>query len=1107
MQCPLTPKIDCVIVLFVYNLKMHTPVPESMAMRLGLGQSLTFNVYGGEGGAGGPSHGQAPGGQGGHGDGPTVNNYFTMEQTQDLISKLNYAKDAGVRASKACLPGTRVKLLSRIRNWALYPAQRTLLLYGAAGTGKSAIAHTIARDLDSEKLALVPFFAFSRSVQNRSSSQLIPTWAKRLAELHPPYQAYLHGLQLSDLESTDLVHQQDVLFLKGLASLSNHGKAVVFIVDALDECPKEEAEDLFSILEELVCKPTLPVFARFLVTSRSHGEILETFESAPSILHINIDDEKETVQDINKFVNHKLHKPKVQHMAGLYYACLAAGHHLRNTLPTTSEINSTPSIHPDIIYNMTYFLDNNFLFWLEAHSCMDTGKDGPGTILAQFLEWSMGIAENGLRTILLDYIQFEKRFRQGYMMSAPQVYISGLVFVPQESIISQKYRSRFRNLIQASGSLDTVWPTSETLVIHEATGVRSVAFAPDGLYIASGSGTNIRIWDVKTGQQVGEPLIGHTDSVQDKTICLWDVKTGKQVDKPLNGHTDWVRTIRLWDVKTGQQVDKPLFGHIGWVQSVAFSSDGSHIVTGSDDRTVRLWDVKTGQQVGKPLSGHNYCVQSVAFSPDGTYIASGSDDRTICQWEVKTGQQVGKPLVGHIDWVQSVAFSPDGSHIASGSDDKTIRIWDVRAGQQVGEPLIGHTNYVQSVAFSPDGSHIVSGSNDKTIRIWDVRTKQQVSEPLISHTNYVWSVAFLPNGSHIASGSSDKTIRIWDVKTGQQVGEPFVGHTDSVWSVAFSPDGSYIASGSRDDTICLWEVKTGQQIGKPLIGHTHWVQSVTFSPDGSHIASGSYDRTICLWDVKTGWQVGEPLFGHTGGIQSVAFSPDGSHIVSGSGDKTIRIWDVKTGQQVSKPLVGHIDWVRSVAFSPDGSHIVSGSDDRTVRLWDVKTGQQVGKSFVGHTYWVQSVAFSPDGSHIVSGSYDRTIRLWDVKTGRQVGKPLFGHTGWVQSVAFSADGRHTVSGSWDKTIRLWDITTEQSTNFPAKHSDVISSVILEDGWFETINHESHALWVPHAFRQHLFNYYPPWPMIICAQPQIKLELTNAVLGSNWAMILNRVHAA
>ncbi|KAJ7772773.1 WD40-repeat-containing domain protein [Mycena olivaceomarginata] len=1316
------------------TLNTTTPGAESSLMHLGPNQSLTLNttVHGGIGGHGGFGHGQGRGGSGGIGEGPTVNYNFSLEQTQDLTSKLSYAKDAEVRASKACLPGTRVELLARIQNWALHPEKQTLLLYGAAGTGKSAIVHTVARELDSEKLAFIPFFAFNRSVQNRCSSQLIPTWAKKLAELHPPYQAYLHGLKLSDLESTDLVHQQDVLLLKGLASLTNCGKPVVFIIDALDECPKDEAYHLLRMLGQLICEPTLPVFARFLFTYRSHGEILEIFKNAASILHINIDDQQDTVEDIYKFVDAELHNTKVQNMAGdvakaaqkvfecaavlcreltatmrtsarkkiiktlqggqitslyssyraileihlrgddiqvfqqvmswvftvqtpqtrqvlheiaigllpeesnsdpddiltwlgsllsgttsqnerilplhtsfrdflmdkeqsgefgvnlgpnchqeismaclkimnsqlrfnicglktsfalnseaedlservkecispgLHYACLTGGYHLQNALPIASEVDSVAAVHQDIITGVTYFLENKFLFWLEAHSCMETGKDGPGTILPQFLEWAMGIGENQIQTVLLDYIQFEKRFRQGYMISAPQVYISGLVFAPQDSIIARQYRSKFHNLVQASGSLDTVWPPSETLVIHEMTEVWSVAFSPDGLQVASGSGYNIRIWNVRTGQQVGEALVGHADWVcsvafspdgshiasgsSDKTICLWDSKTGQQVGETLVGHTGCVwsiafspdgshiasgsddKTIRLWDVKTRQQVGKPLVGYTDYVRSVAFSPDGNHIASGSFDVTICLWDVKTGQQVGKPLVGHTGCVHSIAFSPDGNHIASGSDDKTIRLWDVKTGQQLGKPLVGHTRPVQSVAFSPDGSHIASGSFDVTICLWDVKTGQQLGKPLVGHTGCVHSIGFSPNGSHIASGSNDTTIRLWDVKTGQQLGKPLIGHTHLVHSVAFSPDGSHIASGSRDKTIHLWDLKTGQQLGEPLVGHTDYVLSVAFSPDGSHIASGSADKTICLWDVRTGQQLGEPLVGHTHSVWSVAFSPDGGHIASGSDDKTICLWDVKTGRQVGKPLVGHTHFVWSVAFSPDGSRIVSGSVDRTIRLWDVNTGQQVGEPLVGHTGSGASVAFSPDGSHIASGSSDKTIRLWDIKTGQQVGEALIGHTNYIQSVAFSPDGSHIASGSDDKTVRLWDVKTGQQVGKPLVGHTHYVRSVAFSPDGSRIASGSDDKTIHLWDIMTEQPTKSPAKHNDVVPSLILsiEDRWFQTTEHKCHALWVPHAFRQHVFNYHP-WSMIFCAQPQINLEFTNAALGPNWVMIQN-----
>ncbi|KAB5589367.1 Lissencephaly-1 [Ceratobasidium theobromae] len=507
----------------------------------------------------------------------------------------------------------------------------------------------------------------------------------------------------------------------------------------------------------------------------------------------------------------------------------------------------------------------------------------------------------------------------------------------------------------------------------------------------------------------------------------------------VSGSSD--NTIRVWDGQTGKMLLDPLQGHTRSVWSVAFSPDGTRIVSGSFDETIRVWDGQTGKMMLGPLQGHTSWVNSVAFSSDGTRIVSGSSDNTLRVWDGQTGKMVLDPLQGHTGSVNSVAFSPDGTRIISGSSDETIRVWDGQTGKMVLDPLQGHTNSVNSVAFSSDGTRIVSGSDDKTIRVWDGQTGKMVLDPLQGHTRRVRSVAFSPDGTRIVSGSDDKTIRVWDGQTGKMVLDPLRGHINSVDSVAFSPDGTRIISGSYDNTIRVWDGQTSMMVLDQLQGHIKSVKSVAFSPDARRIVSGSYDNTIRVWDGQTGKMVLDPLQGHTGSVNSVAFSPDGTRIISGSSDETIRVWDGQTGKMVLDLLQGHTSSVNSVAFSPDGTRIVSGLYNRTIQVWDGRTGTMLLDRLQGHIKLVNSVAFSPDSTRIVSGSRDRTIQVRDGQTGKMVLDPLQGHTSWVNSVAFSPDGTRIVSGSYDKTIRVWDGQTGKMVLDPLRgHTSSVNSV-------------------------------------------------------------------
>jgi WD40 repeat protein len=79
--------------------------------------------------------------------------------------------------------------------------------------------------------------------------------------------------------------------------------------------------------------------------------------------------------------------------------------------------------------------------------------------------------------------------------------------------------------------------------------------------------------------------------------------------------------------------------HDGVSRSVAYSPDGSHLLTGSEDRTAKLWRADTGELVGRPMS-HGGHVLGVSFSPDGQRVLTGSSDGVARLWSAVSGEPV-----------------------------------------------------------------------------------------------------------------------------------------------------------------------------------------------------------------------------------------------------------------------------------------------------------------------------------------------------------------------------------------------------------------------------------------------------------------------------------
>jgi WD40 repeat protein len=81
--------------------------------------------------------------------------------------------------------------------------------------------------------------------------------------------------------------------------------------------------------------------------------------------------------------------------------------------------------------------------------------------------------------------------------------------------------------------------------------------------------------------------------------------------------------VTLWDVSNPIAIFQLgiLEGHRGFVTSVAFSSDGRRLVSGSLEHTIALWDISDPTAIFQfcILDGQYSAVTSVTFSPNGRW--------------------------------------------------------------------------------------------------------------------------------------------------------------------------------------------------------------------------------------------------------------------------------------------------------------------------------------------------------------------------------------------------------------------------------------------------------------------------------------------------------
>jgi NACHT domain len=227
-----------------------------------------------------------------------------------IIRELPYKGGWRLGDKNRCLPGTREDFLEHIVNWVEDPdSERGLVLLGQAGTGKSSIAHEVARRFENKYLG--SYFAFLRKEQNKDEAyQLFTTLARDLSDRNPAFKLAL-GKVLKNNSSLCRTRDYHTLFESLLLEPLKNVEIpdpVLIVVDALDESGDATGENgLHTYLAQHLLK--LPSKFRIFITSRPEDGIEAAFAKALSSATLYMDDVKlaaKTEQDICVYLRHKL---------------------------------------------------------------------------------------------------------------------------------------------------------------------------------------------------------------------------------------------------------------------------------------------------------------------------------------------------------------------------------------------------------------------------------------------------------------------------------------------------------------------------------------------------------------------------------------------------------------------------------------------------------------------------------------------------------------------------------------------------------------------------------------------------------------------------------
>ncbi len=522
-------------------------------------------------------------------------------------------------------------------------------------------------------------------------------------------------------------------------------------------------------------------------------------------------------------------------------------------------------------------------------------------------------------------------------------------------------------------------------------------------------------------------------------IGLTHQAAGNEVD----ARRAFARAVALAELtRGGPLLPAPVGGHTRGIVAVAFSPDGSRLVSTGGDLQARLWEVASGRELRTLSHAAN---GALAYRPDGKVVATASQtEDAIKLWDPQTGALVATLELGDVEQKPiALSWSADGARLAAAApEDDWIATLTVAAPDlPTVTRSIWPSGHDPSVALSGGAPLALAASSE-------IRLVSAGARPVAlgRRGEPIRLLAASPDGATLAV-VTERAAELWDLAARRLLLK--VGHA-GITAIAWSADGGQIASAGGDGQIRIWD-RAGA-LTATMRGHLGAVRALAFAPDGRSLASGGEDTTIRLWSLEGGGELRR-----FGGLleRFTAVTACGPGRLATGSDRGIRIWDLAGGTGSRVLAQGAVE-PRTLSCSADGARLIQATA-AAVWSWRTDTGAALG-SVTAPRAAVAAARIAPAGDRVAILDRDGFLVMRELDSGRELWRrathiglaphvEAYSASGAVSykadgALAFSADGAALATTGTDDTVKLWDASSGRKQRLLVAAGGGYNSVLI-----------------------------------------------------------------